>query len=475
MNGGLEGNLGASVFLAPLRDPLLSLAHLPLHELCPFVHERVYLEVMVMRFAQMFVALLVAVGASLPFTVGARGVDDSDIPGTPLPAASVSSSVGGPTVDRVYAVEVKQGSVFIATLTGTPGSELGLYLFNPSATSVQTSVPIASSAKPGGTQGISVTLRVAGTYYLNVNGRNLDRAYGFTLNTVVRQDTTAPQITLADPVNPSRSESVCVRVAATDGLSGVTEAALALPGDAVADAVWRRYGGSGRFCASLSLAEGQREVVLRVRNGAGLITSTGRLSVRIDDTAPQLVSSAPTSGLLTSPRAPVTWTFNEPVRLVDPTATSVYAFDQSNQSITGSVSLSNSGLRLTWTPSGPIPVGSVVLVSVAPVRDLAGNVQEYVPTLVMERKRPTALALSVISRSATSVQLRLGISANLSGGVLLLERREEGVWVQLRELTPSSAVSRIRVNTEGAERIRVRWEGDDTRAPGVSNVIRVTP
>jgi hypothetical protein len=262
---------------------------------------------------------------------------------------------------------------------------------------------------------------------------------------------------------------------ATDGLSGVTEASLALPGEAVADAVWGRYAGSGRYCAGLPLAEGQREVVLRVRNGAGLITSTGRLSVRIDDTAPQLATSAPSSGLLTAPRTPVTWTFNEPVRLVESAATSVYAFDQSNRAIAGIVTLSSTGLKLTWTPAGAIPSGSVVLVSLGSVRDLAGNVQDAVPTLVMERKRPTTLGLSVVSRSATAVRLRLNLSANLSGGVLLLERREGGAWVQLRELTPASAVSQMRVNTEGADRIRVRWEGDDTRAPGVSNVVRVTP
>ena len=461
MNGGLEGNLGASVFLAPVRGPS--------------THERVYLEAMKKRLAQTFAALVMAAVAFTPFTAVAHGSDSADIPGIPLPSASVSSSVGGPTVDRVYAVEVKQGSVFIATLTGTPGAELGLYLFGPSATSVQTDVSIASSAKPGGTQGISLTLRVAGTYYLNVNGRNLDRAYGFTLTTVVRQDTTGPQIALADPVSPSRSENVCVRMTATDGLSGVTEASLALPGESVADAVWGRYAGSGRYCADLPLAEGQREVVLRVRNGAGLITSTGRLSVRIDDTAPQLAASAPSSGLLTAPRKPITWTFNEPVRLVESAATSVYAFDQSNRAIAGSVTLSSTGLKLTWTPAGPIPAGSVVLVSLGAVRDLAGNVQDAVPTLVMERKRPTTLALSVVSRSATAVQLRLSLSANLSGGVLLLERREGGAWVQLRELTPASAASQIRVSTEGADRIRVRWEGDDTRAPSVSNAIRVTP
>jgi hypothetical protein len=160
---------------------------------------------------------------------------------------------------------------------------------------------------------------------------------------------------------------------------------------------------------------------------------------------------------------------------VESAATSVYAFDQSNRAIAGIVTLSSTGLKLTWTPAGAIPSGSVVLVSLGSVRDLAGNVQDAVPTLVMERKRPTTLGLSVVSRSATAVRLRLNLSANLSGGVLLLERREGGAWVQLRELTPASAVSQIRVNTEGADRIRVRWEGDDTRAPGVSNVIRVTP
>lgn len=405
-----------------------------------------------------------------------RASDDAEIPGVPLPGASFSGTVGGAAVDRVYAVDVPAGSVLIATLVGASGSELGLYLYSTAATSVLEDVPIASSAKPGGNQGISVSLRVAGTYYLNVNGRNTDRAYAFTLTTAVRRDTTAPILSLADAVSPSRSSNVCVRVAASDGLSGVAEAALTLPGESVQESDWQRYlSAAGRVCASLPLEEGERQVVLRVRNGAGLVTASGRLDVRIDDTLPQVARTSPASSLLLAPRAPISWTFSEPVRIIGPLTSAVYAFDQSNRPIPGAATVSSSGLTVTWTPSSGIPAGSVVLATLGAVRDIAGNVQEAVPTLVMERKRPTSLAIDALVRLDDAIRVRLTASANLVGSTLYVERREEGAWVRVREFTLAAAVSTLRIPTASSDRVRIRWEGDDTRAPAVSGSLRTAP
>jgi len=405
----------------------------------------------------------------------ARATSDSEIPGIPLPSGRVTSNVGGGTVDRVYSVEVLSGSVVIATLTGTPGAELGLYLFGSSATSVLVDPVIASSAKPGGSQGLSVTLRTAGTYYFNVNGRNTDRAYGFTLTTVIRRDTTPPIITLASPVSPSRSSTVCVRVTASDGLSAATEVALTLPGDSLPEDSWQRYRGSGRYCAGFTLAEGAHQVILHVRNGAGLTTSTKQLSLVIDDTAPTLRSTSPKSeGLLLDPRGSIRWDFSEPVRLSASAASAIYAFDQSGRAIPGSARLTPSGTSVIWTPAVAIPAGAVLLATLGQVTDIAGNIQDAVPTVVLNRKRATTLNLQLIRRTASALQVRLTTSGGVVGGTLYVDRRESGAWVQLREFAVGASTSTFKILIGGADRVRVRYEGSDTLAPSVSNVIRVT-
>ena len=405
----------------------------------------------------------------------ASATSDSEIPGIPLPSGRVTSNVGGATVDRVYSVEVLSGSVVIATLTGTPGAELGLYLFGSSATSVLTDPAIASSAKPGGSQGISVTLRTAGTYYFNVNGRNTDRAYGFTLTTVIRRDTTPPIITLASPVSPSRSSTVCVRVTASDGLSSATEVALTLPGGSLTEDSWQQYRGSGRYCAAFVLSEGAHQVILHVRNGAGLITSTKQLSLVIDDSAPTLRSTSPTSeGLLLAPRGSIRWNFSEAVRLSGSAASAVYAFDQSGRAIAGSARLTPSGTSVIWTPAVAIPAGAVLLATLGQVTDIAGNIQDAVPTVVLNRKRATTLNLQLVRRTASALQVRLTASGGVVGGTLYVDRRESGAWVQLREFVVGASTSTLKILIGGADRVRVRYEGSDTLAPSVSNVIRVT-
>ena len=417
--------------------------------------------------------LLATLFLAAPRAVSATS--DSEIPGIPLPSGRVTSSVGGDTVDRVYSVEVLSGSVVIATLTGTPGAELGLYLFGPSATSVLVDPVIASSAKPGGSQGISVTLRIPGSYYFNVNGRNTDRAYGFTLTTVIRRDITPPIVTLASPVSPSRSSTVCVRVTASDGLSGVTEVAVTLPGDSLREESWQQYRGSGRYCAAFTLSEGLHQVILHVRNGAGLTTSTKQLSLVIDDSAPTLRSTSPLSeGLLLDPRGSIRWKFSELVRLTSSASSAVYAFDQSGRSIVGSTRLSPSGTSVIWTPDVAIPAGAVLLATLGQVVDSAGNIQDAVPTVVLNRKRETALSLQLVRRIASALQVRLTATSNLLGGTLYVDRREAGAWVQLREFVVDASVSAFRIVVGYADRVRVRYEGSDTLAPSVSNVIRVT-
>ena len=113
--------------------------------------------------ARAFPLLLAALLACATYAP-VRAVANSEIPGTPLPASGqITSAVGGSLFDLVYAVDVPAASVLAISLRGEPGAELGLYLYGEGSTSILTALPLASSAKPGGVQSVSVRFIRAST------------------------------------------------------------------------------------------------------------------------------------------------------------------------------------------------------------------------------------------------------------------------------------------------------------------------
>src|SRR5664280_2140244 len=123
---------------------------------------------------QLSIALLV--GASLLGTIGAVPVaadQTSDIPGAALPGTVTSGSLGGPIYDVVYRVIVPAGHVLLVSMTGDPGTDFDLYLFDPSATSIYAKPPVglvAKSTGPTSTESIAYASTGGGTYYLDLSG-----------------------------------------------------------------------------------------------------------------------------------------------------------------------------------------------------------------------------------------------------------------------------------------------------------------
>jgi hypothetical protein len=153
----------------------------------------------------------------------ARAEDNAaEIPGVPWVGRAVTGLIGAETVDKVWRLELPEGRVGIFRVTGEAGAELGLYLFDSSATSVLTATPLKTSAKAGSSQRF-VSLLPAGTYYVNVNGRNVDRKYAFSLSISLIEDPTPPFISIVTASGKTRVSSTEVRmkVFASDGLSGV--------------------------------------------------------------------------------------------------------------------------------------------------------------------------------------------------------------------------------------------------------------
>lgn len=402
----------------------------------------------------------------MPSAVRAEAADD--IPGVPLLSASVSGSVGGPTVDLVYAVTLPAGSVFVASLRGATGAELGLYLFEQEATSVLTDTPLASSARPGASQGLSVIIDAPGVYYLNVNGRNTDRAYGFTLSWSVTRDSTPPQITSVGVPEAARAATVCARVEASDPLSGVRAVRIA---DAalLESAEWQTYRGAGSYCTALTPGDGARNISVQVRNGVGLLSSRVTRSVLIDDTAPLLKSTSPgQSGILLSAEQQVIWRFGERVKLASGARGSVFAYSQLGSSIPGVATLNADGTAVRWTPDAPIPLGSVVLANLTGVTDLAGNETALLDTLQLARKRTVSVRAFDLRQRGDFARISYQVPARIAGGELILQARLPDGWVEIGRSLIEGSTGFMRAAVGDATAIRLVWPGDDATMPAVS-------
>ena len=399
-----------------------------------------------------------------------QATSEHDVPGTPLPAGGlVESRVGGLIVDLVYAINVPASSVLVATVRGEPGAELGLYAFGDGIASILTAQPIASSAKPGGVQTISVRFIRESTVYLNVNGRNADRPYEFTLRATVLTDNTPPIVTSVTADPKSRSTSVCVTVRSSDPISGI---AAILISEALSgwSADWEPFFGVGRHCVSVPAGDGAREFTVRIRNGVNLVSSPYRVYSTIDDAMPKLVLTRPTEDLLLEPRGILSWRFSEPIWSVAPLTQSVSVFDQDGRVIPGVVTRSASRTALFWTPTRNIPLGTVLMASLGAVRDSVGNILNFTDTSMLTRKRTTPIS---IQRLASSIKpkIRIFVPAWLVGVSVIIERKAPRGWYSDQTLTLTATSTDARIATESKVAIRVRVEGTDLFAPSRSNKV----
>ena len=412
------------------------------------------------RLVSALLAALMSLGLLLP-AKGVRAAAASDIPGTELNARTLVSAVGGTTVDEVYAVSVPAGSVLVATVRGEAGAELGLYLFATDSTSIFTALPLTQSAKPGGVQSLSATMEYGGTFYLNVNGRNSDRAYAYTLSVAIARDTTPPTFVTVSMPARARSMSVCAIVKGSDITSGVRSVRvreLANPGAAE----WVEYRGAGSYCVSATGGSGEGIFDVAIRNGVGLTSAPRTFSVSFDDLAPTLVGSSPKQGsVLLKPRASVTWRFSEPVRLVGRLSENIFAVNQAGVRIAGSAVVVGDGSRIRWTPTANLPAGSILLVAIAGVRDRAGNEAQPIESLELFRKQPASIGLARSALGTRWARFEYAVSSNLIGQELLIETLVAGTWQVSSIMTSERASGGFRVERSSGIAIRLRWAGDE--------------
>lgn len=425
-------------------------------------------------------ALLISIALMAASLVGPPAVHgaEGDIPGVPLAGRSVAGAVGGAVVDEVYSISLPANVLFTATLSGEFGAELGVYLFAPGAVSVLSATPLMQSAKPGGAQSISWVTDVAGVYYLNVNGRNMNRRYSYTLTALTRQDTTPPVIDRVDGALVSRSERVCIFVRASDSISGVSFIRIAADAG-FSGSEWEPYVGAEWYCAALTLDEGLREAFIQVKNGVYALSAVRSVPVTIDDSPPVLLGTSPASeGDLLEPRGEIAWRFNEPVRLLGAGSESIFVVNQMGTRVAGSLRLSPNQRRVIWSPTQSVPAGTTLLLNLRSVRDAAGNETASLNSLVIQRRRAVALRLSLLSRGRTALRVEYQVPAGLAGGEMEIQLRVAGRWLSVKTIDLVSAFDQLRLTRAelgDADRIRLRWLGDETFAPALSPGVSLTP
>jgi hypothetical protein len=401
----------------------------------------------------------------------------SDIPGTGFPLrGGASGSVGGEKYDDVYSITVPSGSVLVASLRGSVGAQLGLYLFDPFADSVLSDTPVATSAAPGGNQRISAVIKSGGTYYLNVNGRNTDRRYNYELAVQAILDSSPPVFGTLSVRSRVPSDAVCGSVSVSDPVSGVAAISMFEGATLPAEPVWIPYTGRGLYCTQVAAGDGPRQISVVAKNRLDLVSPIRRVSTTIDDTAPRLLTSTPsTGGSLLASDAPVTLRFSEPVQLSALPEPRVTIFDAGGREISGRLTKNLSQTVWTWVPSRALAIGSVVILDVGSVQDVAGNLVEPTDLIVLYRRSKISLGLAVRSRTASSVTALLTSPQKMIGARVYLQKLLGRAWVTVGEVEVTRTAQRIQLPADGASAVRVRWEGDERRAPANSPRINVAP
>jgi hypothetical protein len=394
----------------------------------------------------------------------------AEIPGTPLSAGSVSGAAGGTIVDQVYSFEIPEKAVLVISLSGEIGSELGLYLFDESSTSILSNTPVAQAAKPGGQQTLVRSFLEPARVYINVNGRNLDRPYAYSLQVTLLIDTSPPVFRELIVPATTKTAELCIYISASDPTSSVREVSV---GEASNTPDWVSYVGPARYCTELAPGTTDRSILIAAKNGIGLIARRV-VGVTTDDYAPELVGSTPAGEVLLTGQEAISWRFNEPIFSAVSSQPLVRIQSADGRLLSGTTRLSMNRRTIDWTPNRAIPAGSVVLASLSAITDAAGNTRPADLTRILTRKNATALQIRLISKSGTLARIELNISKNLIGKEIEIQGWDGSAWSTIRKISQSSVTARRRVSAGSMNKIRARFTGSERLQESQSRTVQLS-
>lgn len=410
----------------------------------------------------------------LPASLARAAEPSADIPGIELPGPVVAGRLGGAVYDVVYRLTVAPGHVIAASLTGAARTDFDLYLFDASASTVLSNVGLLTkSTGPTSTESISWPSRAGGTYYLDLNGAtDVEGDYRLTVQTVPDPTPPTVSVVLAGGKAITNDLTIPVTLTAADDLSGVTE--MALSGDGVNYAPWQVFQRSTTW--TFTLGDGPRMVWAKVKNGVGLESLPVTASVTIDTVAPEAIEIEPSPGSRVAGLRPrFTVVFSEPM---DPTTwidLGLIVQSASGALIAGSYTYDEVTRTGSFVPSSPLQAGASYIVTVANVRDIAGNRVTSPGSWSI-----VPLAVPTLEVTATPKVVVFGGSArldvNLTGGPLpaALEvssaPRATSVYAPFTTLAVVDGRQALVVQPQQNTTYRFRYEGTASVAPAQLDV-----
>jgi hypothetical protein len=409
-------------------------------------------------------------------TSRANANSNANIPGVPLPGVTVTGELGGPIYDQVFSIDVPAARVILLSLTGTPGTNFDLYLFDATATTVYTNVGLlASSTGPTSTESISYPTVSGGRFYIDLNGAtNVEGT--FRLVTRLATDTTPPTVSISlDGGAPAtRDATVNVTVSASDDLSGVAQTEES--SDGVTWGAWQEY--TPTLTWTFPGGDGRKDLYVRVSDGAGNVSATAHASILLDTTAPLVVGHNPSGAdAVTGLQPTLSVTFSKPILASTWLLEGLILQDAQSTVIYGTYAYDAASNTGTFVPSVPLVPGASYVVTLGSVTDLAGNPVAPVGGWIIHpliEPSVTLRASKTVVEPGSLVSFSGVMSPPVDGAFTLEALPPGGPW---------QPVTGILTNPDGSFRLvypatvslsyRAHYTGTSITAEAVSPVIRV--
>lgn len=354
------------------------------------------------RAALALAAVLAA--ASLVVVAPARAAEDSDIPGVPLPGPLVVGQLGGEIYDHVYRLEVPPGNVILAALTGAPGTDFDLYLFDSTATTVLANPPVglvAKSTGPTSTESISYPSRSGGTFYMDTSGFSETQGE-FRLNVTIQPDIIPPSVSLRiQGGSASVSDpTVTLTIVAQDSLSGVDVMQLSV--DGTTWTAWQPY--VPTMLWTFPPGDGLKRLWVRVRDRAGNISAVADAQTVLDTVPPIVVAvSPPGDTTVGSLRPLVRVTFS---KSMVPTWWTTGGLSlhplAGGPDVPGTYTYDDGAKTGSFLPGVDLVAGTIYQAQINTLYDTAGNRLTPYPAWSFTPKQPVPLTLALSPPSITS-------------------------------------------------------------------------
>ena len=229
-----------------------------------------------LRAAVIVVGLLLGIAGAGAASEVVAADGSSDIPGVQLTPGILVGPLGGDIYDVVYRLDVAPGSVILASLTGSSGTDFDLYLFDGSATTVVTNQGVvAKSTGPTSTESVSYATPVGGRFYIDLNSATAVVGT-YTLVVQVIRDR-PPVATLALGLGRSRTNDTTVPVSLTASGSLSGPARMAFSGDGITWLAWQPYQAVTSW--TFPDGDGTKTLWAKVENSAGVASAPVQASI----------------------------------------------------------------------------------------------------------------------------------------------------------------------------------------------------